>query len=247
MSDSILIQAQALTYAYGDKVVLNHVDFTLHKGEILTLIGPNGAGKTTLLKLVLGLLQPTDGRLWRKPSMTIGYMPQKLHHDPSLPLTTARFLQLGLKPKQPLDPYWIEKIGVTAYLQQPLHSLSGGQLQRAMLCRAVMRQPDLLVLDEPLQGVDVQGQAHLYRLLVEIRETLGCAILMVSHDLHLVMAQTDRVVCLNGHICCSGTPQSVREHPEYLRLFGEQDTVFAIYAHHHDPDRCASHGTHSHD
>ena len=242
MPDSILIEAHHLTYAYKDKVVLRDISFTLCKGEILTLIGPNGAGKTTLLKLVLGVLSPTDGRLWRAPHMTIGYMPQKLHLDPSLPMTTERFLQLGLQPGQPLEQSWIETIGVAGYLDHPLHGLSGGQLQRAMLCRAVMRHPDLLVLDEPLQGVDVQGQAQLYRLLAHIRDTLGCAILMVSHDLHLVMAQTDRVLCLNGHICCSGSPQSVRAHPEYQRLFGDQEEVFAIYTHAHDPHRCASHG-----
>ncbi len=242
-----MIEAQQLTFAYDAQPVLQGIDLTLRKGEILTLIGPNGAGKTTLLRLLLGRLRPTGGRLWRRPGLRLGYMPQKLHLDPSLPVTTQRFLKLGLERGAPLDERWLQRIGVHTFLHQPLHSLSGGQLQRAMLCRAVMRQPDLLVLDEPLQGVDVQGQAQLYRLLADIRDQLGCAIVLVSHDLHLVMAQTDRVLCLNGHICCSGPPQAVQRHPEYRRLFGEEQDAFALYTHHHDPHRCATHGAHEHD
>ncbi|WP_294949137.1 ATP-binding cassette domain-containing protein [Sulfurivirga sp.] len=244
MSESLLLEAHDLSFAWGEQTVLRHVSFKLHKGEILTLIGPNGAGKSTLLKLALGLLRPTGGTLWRKPDMVIGYMPQKLEVDASLPMTARRFIELGLRPDLPPDPFWLDQTGVSQWLDRPLQGLSGGQLQRTLLCRALLRQPDLLVLDEPLQGVDVQGQAFLYRLLAEARERIGCAILMVSHDLHLVMAQTDQVLCLNGHVCCSGTPESVQAHPAYRELFGLDEDTFAIYRHHHDPTRCDHDGGH---
>lgn len=242
MSD-ILIQAENLCYTYEDKPrpALQDISFTLKRGEIVTLIGPNGAGKSTLLKLVLGLLSPQCGTLWRKPDLILGYMPQKLHLDPALPLTVRRFLELGLRPGQVLSDHWLKRIEIDRLLDQPLQGLSGGQFQRVLLARAVLRQPDLLVLDEPLQGVDVAGQRFLYQLLAEIRDALHCGILMVSHDLHLVMAQTDQVLCINQHICCQGTPQSVRHHPAYQQLFGTPEEVFAIYTHRHNPQRCATH------
>ncbi len=228
--------------------MLQDVSLTLHRGEILTLIGPNGAGKSTLLKILLGLLTPQAGTVWRRPQLRFGYVPQKLHVDASLPLTARRFIELGLPHKVATpDPRWLELTRVTPLLDKPLQGLSGGELQRVMLCRAILRQPDVLVLDEPLQGVDVQGQKFLYQLLLTIRDTLGCAIVMISHDLHLVMAQTDQVICLNHHVCCSGPPQSVAEHPEYRRLFGEDAGLFAIYTHHHDPHRCADHEGCTHD
>lgn len=208
------------------------MSLTIRRDEIVTLIGPNGAGKSTLLKLVLGLLNPQFGKIERIPGLKFSYIPQKLHIDASFPLTVHRFLTLG-NPVLGLDPFWLEKTGIDKLLDQDLRSLSGGQLQRAMLCRAIFRKPDLLVLDEPLQGVDMQGQAYLYRLLKTVRDQLNCAILLVSHDLHLVMAQTDQVICLNRHVCCSGTPQRVKDHPEYQKLFGVQDDIFAVYTHHH--------------
>ena len=225
-----------------DQPVLQDVSFTVHRGEILTLIGPNGAGKSTLLKIMLGLLRPQSGALWRRDGLRFGYVPQKLHVDASLPMTARRFIELGLPPGvKRLDTHWLAQTRVTPLLDKPLQSLSGGELQRVMLCRAILRRPDVLVLDEPLQGVDVQGQKFLYQLLATLRDALHCAIVMISHDLHLVMAQTDRVICLNHHVCCSGTPQSVAAHPEYRRLFGEDAGLFAIYTHRHDPARCAGH------
>ncbi len=232
MNKTPLIALNNVSFGYGEKAVIEQVSLTIHRGEIVTLIGPNGAGKSTLLKLVMGLLKPHTGTIRRHPALKLGYMPQKLYIDASFPLTVKRFLTLG-QPSSGLDEFWLKKTGVDKLLDDDLRSLSGGQLQRAMLCRAIFRKPDLLVLDEPLQGVDVQGQAYLYRLLKTVRDQLNCAILLVSHDLHLVMAQTDQVICLNHHVCCSGTPQRVKDHPEYQKLFGIQDDIFAIYTHHH--------------
>ncbi|SIO01516.1 zinc transport system ATP-binding protein [Sulfurivirga caldicuralii] len=243
MHTELLVQLKRITFGYQPaQPVLQDVSLTLRRGEILTLIGPNGAGKSTLLKIMLGLLQPQAGTVWRRDGLRFGYVPQKLHVDASLPMTARRFIELGLPPgTHTLSNRWVELTRVSALLDKPLQGLSGGELQRVMLCRAILRQPDVLVLDEPLQGVDVQGQKFLYQLLVTIRDELQCAIVLISHDLHLVMAQTDQVICLNHHICCSGTPQSVAEHPEYRRLFGEDAGLFAIYTHHHDPHRCAEH------
>ncbi|NIB39532.1 zinc ABC transporter ATP-binding protein ZnuC [Pseudomaricurvus alkylphenolicus] len=232
----LLIKATDLCLEFGDRRVLDRVSIQMHRGEIVTLIGPNGAGKTSLVRIALGLQHPSSGELWRRTALKIGYMPQKLHIEPSLPLSVRRFLQLAQQ-----DPTDIEEslqlTGISHLLNSPMARLSGGETQRVLLARALLRAPDLLVLDEPVQGVDVAGQAKLYQLITDIRNHKGCGVLMVSHDLHLVMAATDTVVCLNQHVCCHGHPESVSEDPAYLELFGQAaHSGVAVYTHHHDHD-----------
>ena len=231
---SRLIEAKALSLKLGERTILESIQLTLAAGKITTLIGPNGAGKTSLVRVLLGLQKPTHGQLWRQPGLRIGYMPQKLHIDPSLPLTAGRFLQLGGAEASQLTEA-LALTGVEHLLGSPMQLLSGGEVQRVLLTRALARQPQLLVLDEPVQGVDVNGQVALYNLINNIRKTRGCGVLMVSHDLHLVMAHTDEVICLNQHVCCYGHPESVTSHPAYLELFGVKAAqTLAVYTHHHD-------------
>lgn len=226
---------------FNDTAVLNHISLDINHGQITTIIGPNGAGKSTLVKVIVGLLKPTNGSLLkgkgRSGKLKIGYMPQTLHVDTLLPIKVSRFLSLvgKQKPSTKDRNHALALVGMHNANDKPLHVLSGGEFQRVLLARAILQQPDLLVLDEPLQGVDLNGQVALYELIGTLREQLNCAIVMVSHDLHLVMAQTDNVVCLNGHICCHGKPQSVSQHPEYLRLFGQKGLEnVAVYTHDHD-------------
>jgi zinc transport system ATP-binding protein len=205
----------------------------------LTIIGPNGAGKSTVLKILLGLQQPSEGKITRKPKLCMGYVPQKFSIDPLMPLTVERFIQLGRRVARfSLDEIFIE-VGVSHLAQQSMLHLSGGELQRVLLARALLGEPDLLVLDEPAQGVDVVGQSELYQLLANLKYSRGCSVLLVSHDLHLVMASSDKVLCLNQHVCCSGHPEDVSRHPEYLQLFGNDlynkpTDGIAVYTHSHD-------------
>ncbi len=229
-----LLKLRNLSYRDGTKDVLQQISLDIAEGEITTIIGPNGAGKSTLIKLVCGLLQPTMGDIVRSQDVSIGYMPQKLQLAPSMPLKVSRFLSLA-DTSRTARLAALEKTGVAYLNSSSMHTLSGGELQRVLLARAILRRPKLLVLDEPLQGVDINGQVALYRLIASLREEQGCAILMVSHDLHLVMAQTDHVICLNQHVCCHGEPESVSRHPEYLKLFGKQGVEeLAVYTHKHD-------------
>ncbi len=202
----------------------------------MTIIGPNGSGKTTLVRILLGLDTPDQGTITRKDRLRIGYVPQKLAIDPTLPLTTSWFL--ALTAKQADDVVEVAReVGVEGILNQPLQALSGGELQRVLIARALLSKPELLVLDEPAQGVDVTGQAMLYALIARLKDTHNLSVLMVSHDLHLVMSATDHVICLNHHICCSGHPHSVRGDPAFAALFGQHvaDSL-AVYTHHHDHD-----------
>ncbi|MGH1374274.1 MAG: zinc ABC transporter ATP-binding protein ZnuC, partial [Cellvibrionaceae bacterium] len=231
-----LISGTQLGLQFGDRTILSDVSLTLKKGEIVTLIGPNGAGKTSLVRIVLGLQKPSSGELTRQKNLRIGYMPQKIHIEASLPLTVQRFLRLASKDKLAIEES-LKLTGIPQLLNSPMQSLSGGETQRVLLARALLRNPDLLVLDEPVQGVDVAGQSALYRLIADIRDQRGCGVLMVSHDLHLVMAATDTVICLNQHVCCHGHPESVTEDPAYLELFGQTtQSGIAVYTHHHDHD-----------
>lgn len=235
MTLETLVSLRDIGLDFNKRTVLDQISLDIHRREILTIIGPNGAGKSCLLKLILGLYEPSRGVLQRSSGLSIGYMPQKLTIDPSLPLSVERFLQLA----RPRDSQGIDqalaRVGARSLRKAPVQQLSGGEFQRVLLARALLRHPDLLVLDEPAQGVDLQGQQALYRLLAQLREEHGFAILMVSHDLHFVMAQTDQVLCLNQHVCCSGTAEAVVKHPEYLALFstGEVEDI-AVYTHKHD-------------
>jgi zinc transport system ATP-binding protein len=229
-----LVQVRNVSIQFQQVIVLKEVYLHVQRGEIITLIGPNGAGKSTLVRVVLGLLMPQSGSVFRAADIKIGYMPQRLNIDPVLPLTVARFLATGGAKKISAIKQGLEEVGAETLLKRPLQSISGGEMQRVLLARALLREPDLLVLDEPIQGVDVAGQYELYELIAKIRFARGCGILMVSHDLHLVMAATDHVVCLNQHVCCSGLPEMVSQHPAYLELFGSRAARdLAIYTHRH--------------
>lgn len=233
-----LLTANNISISFGKKSILKDVYLTVDRGEIVTLIGPNGAGKSTLVRVVLGLLKPNQGEVIKADSIKIGYMPQKLHVDPYLPLSVARFLEIAKDEEtiKKTDFYQLmHKMGIEAILKSPIQEISGGELQRVLLTRAILRHPDLLVLDEPVQGVDVIGQEELYRLIMDLRDLLNCGILMVSHDLHLVMAGTDSVICLNEHVCCQGRPEDVSQHPEFINLFGVGVAKgVAVYTHQHD-------------
>lgn len=229
-----LTKLSNVTWQQSGNSVLQDISMTIHAGEIVTLIGPNGAGKSSLVNLIVGLLEPTRGEVRRRPRLRIGYMPQHLRFDGTLPLSVRGFLQLAGDDREALSRS-SSRLGIGHLLDSQLQTLSGGEMQRVLLTRALLRRPELLVLDEPVQGVDIAGQAELYRIISEIKNELGCGVLMVSHDLHLVMAQTDRVVCLNRHICCEGAPENVSKNPEFLQLFGrETATDIAVYTHHHD-------------
>lgn len=230
-----LIEGRELILSFGGERVLDQVSLSIRAGEIMTLIGPNGAGKSTLVKTLLGLQKPDSGDVIRKPGLRIGYVPQKLAIDQVLPLTVKRFLTLTRSASRADCEKVLKQVGAAHVIDAQMSSLSGGETQRVMLARALLLRPELLVLDEPAQGVDVSGQAELYRLIDEIRRALDCAVLMISHDLHLVMAKTDQVVCFNRHVCCSGQPETVRQHPEYRSLFGVREAdAIGIYTHEHD-------------
>lgn len=254
MTDNFLLQLDHIRLDREDRRVLDGVSLTLRPREILTLIGPNGAGKTCLVRIALGLLAPDSGSRRLRPGLRIGYMPQKLGLNESLPLDVQRFLTLALPgaSRATLETALAE-VGAAHTLKSPVARLSGGELQRVLLARALLRSPELLVLDEPAQGVDITGQEELYALIARARDERSCGVLMVSHDLHLVMAATDHVLCLNRHVCCEGHPESVSAHPEYLRLFGMQGAKgLAVYSHHHDHHHdahggvCKQEGPHEH-
>nr|WP_226644378.1 zinc ABC transporter ATP-binding protein ZnuC [Microbulbifer variabilis] len=224
--------ADCVALQLAGRQLLRDISVELTQGEIVTLIGPNGAGKTTLLRLLLGLSKPTSGTVWRQPGLRIGYMPQRLHIDNSMPMSVQRFLQLGQSDMKAVQAQAaLDRVGAGQLLKASLANLSGGEMQRVLLARAASRKPQLLVLDEPTQGVDVGGQSELYQLIATLRDELGCGVLLVSHDLHLVMAATDRVLCLNQHICCHGHPEQVSRDPAYLALFGDK---VAPYTHQHN-------------
>ena len=211
------------------------VEFSIAPGEIVTLIGPNGSGKSTTAKTAIGVLKPDEGKVERKAALRVGYVPQKLSVDWTMPLTVDRLMTLTAPLKGPEIDAALEATGIRHLARAEVQHLSGGEFQRALLARAIARRPDLLVLDEPVQGVDFSGEIALYDLIKTIRNTTGCGILLISHDLHMVMAETDTVICLNGHVCCRGTPETVSQSPEYQKLFvARAGQTLAFYNHNHD-------------
>jgi zinc transport system ATP-binding protein len=216
------------------------------KGEIVTIVGPNGSGKSTLLRAIVGSVIPATGSVSKPTGMTIGYVPQTLSLHPGLPLTVRRFLSLPIPVSDDAAAKALELTGADNLGAAAMSSLSGGQFQRVLLARAVLGSPDLLLLDEPTQGLDQPGSAAFYRLIDTLRHEIGCAVVMVSHELHVVMSASDRVICLNGHICCEGTPEVVSNAPEYRALFGTlTGGALALYRHEHDHDHAGAH-THDH-
>lgn len=230
-----LIKGEKLALTIGGRLVVEHVNIEIMPGEIVTLIGPNGAGKTTLIRLLLGLLVPDEGSITRNSDLTIGYVPQRFQVDATIPLTVERFLKLSGRGADDELQELLDEVGAGHLKGEQVSTLSGGEFQRIVLAKALMGNPQLLVLDEPVQNVDFSGEAELYRLIENIRDTRGCGILLVSHNLHIVLGASDRVICLNHHVCCSGVPETVAKHPEYARLFGAKAAqAFAVYSHSHD-------------
>jgi len=245
-ASTALLSARDATLVIGGRTILDRVNIDVRAGEIVTVIGPNGAGKSTLVKAMLGLQPLTSGRIERQKGLTIGYVPQRFPLTPNVPLDVHRLLSLTLKPTEADMEVALNETGIAHLKRASVVSLSGGELQRALLARALLRKPDLLVLDEPVQAVDFVGEAKLYELIAGIRARHGCGILMVSHDLHMVMAESDHVICLNGHICCEGGPEKVQLDPEFARLFGPSAAgMIAAYSHRHDHDH-ESHNGHRH-
>ena len=238
-----LITASNMSLSHGGKIVLNDVDLTIERGEIVTIVGPNGSGKSTLLRGLIGALRPSTGLVTRKKDLKIGYVPQKLEINAALPLTVRRFLDLPNRVTQTDAIAALQTAGVADHANAQMTNLSGGQFQRVLLARALLIKPDVLMLDEATQGLDQPGSAAFYRQIEAVRQDLNCAVIMVSHDLHVVMATSDRVLCLNGHICCQGSPDIVASAPEYRALFGSgTQGALALYRHEHTHD----HHDHSH-
>ncbi|MDZ4312304.1 MAG: metal ABC transporter ATP-binding protein [Cypionkella sp.] len=242
-----LLAAQNITVRFGGEAVLSDVSLAIEPGEIVTILGPNGSGKSTLLRALLGILPLAAGSVSRAVGLRLGYVPQKLSIDRSMPMTVRRFLSLPVRVGDGEATKALARVGLPGLEARQMAGLSGGQFQRVLLARALLSAPQLLILDEPTQGLDQPGEAGFYRLIEEVRRETGAAILMVSHDLHVVMAASDRVICLNGHICCQGSPVVVSNAPEYRALFGlGSQGALALYQHQHDhshePDQVDAHG-----
>jgi zinc transport system ATP-binding protein len=219
----------------GQKII-DKISLDLNKGEITTLIGPNGGGKTSIARILLGVLRPSSGLIKKDFNIKIGYMPQKIVIDKTIPLTVKDFLILS-KNKIIFDERvtsLIKRLKLEKILSEQIHELSGGQMQKVLFLRSIINKPDLLVLDEPTQYMDISATEEFYQIIDEIRKDQKCAILLVSHDLHMVMQKTDFVFCVNQHICCHGEPESVNKNPEYLQLFGDADGGLTVYQHHHN-------------
>lgn len=246
-----ILSARDATLVIGGRSILDHVNLDVRPNEIVTVIGPNGAGKSTLVRCLLGLQPLTSGEIIRPKALRVGYVPQRFPLTANVPLDVRRLLSLTLKPTESEIDDALAETGIAHLKHASVARLSGGELQRALLARALMRNPQLLVLDEPVQAVDFMGEARMYELISEVRRRHGCGILMVSHDLHMVMAESDHVVCLNGHVCCEGGPTKVQQDPEFAKLFGPGAArMIAAYTHHHDHDHEShdcGHDHHHHD
>jgi zinc transport system ATP-binding protein len=245
-----LIAAEHVCVRFDGNEVLHDVSLGIAAGEIVTILGPNGSGKSTLLRALLGILPVAEGRIERQTGLRLGYVPQRLQLDRTMPITVRRFLSLPVRVSDQAAEEALARVGMAGQGHAQMTALSGGQLQRVLLARALLGGPQLLILDEPTQGLDQPGEAAFYRLVEDVRRETGAAVLMVSHDLHVVMAASDRVICLNGHICCEGTPRVVSNAPEYRALFGlGTQGALALYRHEHDHEHPAEdgHAHHGHD
>ena len=232
-----LIQVEDLSVRYGARTVLSGVSLRVEPGEIVTIVGPNGSGKTSLLRAIIGAVKPIKGRVVHGNGVKIGYVPQRLQIDETLPITVSRFLKLPGGVAAADINQSLTQAGVPGLAKAQLSKLSGGQLQRVLLARALIGKPDLLLLAEATQGLDQRGSASFYQQIETVRQNTGCAVLMISHELHVVMSASDRVICLNGHICCEGTPAVVASAPEYRALFGSgTGGALALYRHEHNHD-----------
>ena len=228
----MLIETRGLHVQLGQRKILSDINLGVERGEIITIIGPNGSGKSTLLRALIGAVKPSAGEVLRSPDLVIGYVPQRLHIDETLPMSVRRFMSLPHRPSPAALDAAMTAAGISGFEQQQVMSLSGGEFQRVLLARALLEKPDLLILDEATQNLDHRGSAGFYRQIDSVRQELGCAVIMVSHELHVVMRRTDHVICLNGHICCEGKPETVSASPAFQSLFGSDEPETAIYRHH---------------
>ena len=238
----ILVSLDNAGVFMSDKWLVRGVSLDVRRGEIVTLIGPNGSGKSTTAKMALGVINPSEGSAQCRRDIRVSYVPQKLAVDWTMPLTVKRFMALSHAANENEVQRALSSTGIEHLKNAQVRNLSGGEFQRVLLARAVVNKPELLVLDEPVQGVDFNGEIALYRLIEEIRGELNCGIILISHDLHVVMSSTNKVICLNGHVCCSGSPEAVASAPEFRTLFGDRAAnELAFYKHNHDhehlPDR----------
>ena len=232
--DKNILHVDKLSKYFGGLAAVSNCSIKIKKGSITGVIGPNGSGKTTTAKIALGLHKNIKGNVERFTN-NISYVPQKVSIDWTLPLRVIDFMVLTQVLKTEDIKYALSLTGVEHLQNNNLRDLSGGEFQRVLLARAIAKKPELLVLDEPVQGVDFNGEVALYNLIKKISETLKCGILLISHDLHVVMSATDYVVCLNGHVCCCGTPKDVAKSDHYKELFGEKSSqLLSIYEHNHD-------------
>ena len=232
-----LVECEHLAIKYGKRKVLHDITMSIEPGEIVSVIGPNGSGKTTLFKAIIGAIAPYAGSIKKHDNLKLGYVPQKLHFDETLPMTVKRFMNLPSGHSSKEIERALAHAGIPNLYKQQIMDLSGGQFQRVLLARALLGSPNLLLLDEANQGLDHRGTADFYRQVSEIRENLGCAVLMISHELHVVMRKTDRVICINQNICCQGKPEIVGVSPEYRTLFGLDQDEAAIYLHNDHPSK----------
>lgn len=230
-----IIELKNIGLKIGSQQIIDRISLQLKKGEITTLIGPNGGGKTSIARILLGILKPTSGSVIKNSAIKIGYMPQKIEIDKTIPLSAKDFIKLSTHKIELGETFkhLALRLNVEKILNKQLHDLSGGQLQKILFLRALINKPDLLVLDEPTQYMDIAGIQDFYQIIEEVRKETNCAILLISHDLHMVMQKTDLVFCVNHHVCCHGTPEDINQHPEYLSLFGNRSAV-TLYQHHHD-------------
>jgi zinc transport system ATP-binding protein len=245
LDSAALASVRGLGFKRNGRDILSTIDLDVRPGEIVTLIGPNGAGKTTLVKLILGIEKPDSGTILKPASTRIGYVPQRFEIGRTMPMTVTGFLALGDGASSAAVAKVLKDVGAERVASAQVAQLSGGETQRVLIARALLRNPNLLVLDEPARGVDYVGEADLYDLISRIRDERGLGVLLISHDLHVVMAKSDRVICLNGHVCCSGKPETVSQHAEYARLFGPHAaSALGVYLHHHDHEHDISGATH---
>ena len=230
-----LISANNISLNRNGKTILDDVSFELNQGEFITLIGPNGAGKSSLIKILLGLVQPNSGQVIKAKNIKLGYTPQAFTPNEFIPISVAEFLVLNQKVSAQFLTETTTLTGIEAILNNSLKDLSGGEMQRVLLTRALLAKPNVLILDEPAQNLDVSGQMHLYKLIQDIHQQQNCAVLMVSHDLHRVMKESTQVLCLYHHICCIGQPESILKDSQFNDLFADQmDDLMATYEHHHN-------------
>ena len=231
-TSNALISATNVSVLKNQKSILKNIDIKINKNDFITIIGPNGAGKTMLLKCLMGFYKPNFGEIQKKDKLKIGYMPQSINIINTMPMMVKNFITVRKKYDDISFKQVISEVDISQLVNKQLSVLSGGEMQRVLLARSLLNNPDLLVLDEPAQNLDISGQLSFYKLIQEIYFKRNISILMVSHDLHLVMVSTKKVLCLSNHICCSGKPQQVAKDPEFISMFGkDMANMMAVYQH----------------